>query len=379
MRVASFVMRLPLPASCAVNRAAGGTWRRARSAQCGHRIARELARHGDAYRFLLAEADLGVLVIAGVVEDCNDAACRLFGRSRDALVGRDALELSPPVQPDGTSSATAATRRLESALAGLPQWFEWRFQNAKRRARRHLVHVEAVLVDGRRRVLLRLRNLSHLQRAESRLRDTEMRLQQILDNSTNALVYAKDRAGRYLFVNRAFERLVGMPAEDIVGKTPADLFAPDVAERLMRNDVRAIDERRAIEVEEQIDVGGELRTEISNKFPLLDRDGTPYAVCGISVDITARTRVEQAMRRAALAVSAVEGEGLFGELVRSLAQILAVDIAFIALPSPSDRAQAADAGLLRRRAHDRGLRVPRWPERRARRSSASSTGSIRRA
>ncbi len=42
------------------------------------------------------------------------------------------------------------------------------------------------------------------------------------------------------------------------------------------------------------------------------------------------------MRRAALAVSAVEGEGLFGELVRSLAQILAVDIAFIALPSPSD-------------------------------------------
>ena len=168
------------------------------------------------------------------------------------------------------------------------------------------------------------------------LRGTETRLQQILENSTNALVYAKDRAGRYLFVNRAFERLVGMPAEDIVGKTPADLFAPDLAERLMRNDLRAIEERRAIEVEEQIDVGGELRTEISNKFPLLDRDGMPYAVCGISVDITARTRVEQALRRAALAVSAVEGEGLFGALVRSLAQILGVDIAFIALPSPTD-------------------------------------------
>ncbi len=42
------------------------------------------------------------------------------------------------------------------------------------------------------------------------------------------------------------------------------------------------------------------------------------------------------MRRAALAVSAVEGQELFGELVRTLAQILAVDIAFIALPSPAD-------------------------------------------
>ena len=41
-----------------------------------------------------------------------------------------------------------------------------------------------------------VRDLSRLQRAESRLRDTQMRLQQILDNSTNALVYAKDLAGR---------------------------------------------------------------------------------------------------------------------------------------------------------------------------------------
>ncbi len=297
---------------------------------------RELVREGDAYRFLLAEADLGVLVLAGVIEDCNEAACSLFGCSREALIGTDALELSPPVQPDGTRSAAGAARRLESALAGLPQWFEWRFRNLSGEPVDTIVHVEAVLVDGRRRVLLRLRNLSQLQRAESKLRETELRLQQILDNSTNALVYAKDRSGRYLFVNRAFERLVGIPAEDIVGKTPTDLFAPDLAERLMANDMRAIDERRAIEVEEQIDVDGELRTEISNKFPLLDRDGTPYAVCGISVDITARTRVEQAMRRAALAVSAVEGEGLFGALVRSLAEILAVDIAFIALPSPTD-------------------------------------------
>ena len=49
-----------------------------------------------------------------------------------------------------------------------------------------------------------------------------------------------------------------------------------------------------------------------------------------------RQRVEDALRSAALAVSAVEGEGLFGELVQSLAQILGVDIAFIALPSPTD-------------------------------------------
>ncbi|MGE5088114.1 MAG: PAS domain S-box protein [Candidatus Levyibacteriota bacterium] len=71
--------------------------------------------------------------------------------------------------------------------------------------------------------------------------------------------------------------------------------------------LRDTEEPRAIEVEKQIEIGGE-----------------------------PRTRVEQAMRRAALAVSAAEGEALFADLVRSLAEILAVDIAFIALPSPAD-------------------------------------------
>ena len=71
---------------------------------------RELARAGDAYRFLLAEDDLGVLVIADAIEDCNEAACRLFGRSRDALIGLDPLELSPSSQPDGSGIFSHCTK-----------------------------------------------------------------------------------------------------------------------------------------------------------------------------------------------------------------------------------------------------------------------------
>jgi len=47
-------------------------------------------------------------------------------------------------------------------------------------------------------------------------------------------------------------------------------------------------------------------------------------------------RTEEALRNAALAVSTAAGPGVFRELVRSIAQILAVDIAFIALPKPGD-------------------------------------------
>jgi PAS domain S-box-containing protein len=49
-----------------------------------------------------------------------------------------------------------------------------------------------------------------------------------------------------------------------------------------------------------------------------------------------RERSEEALRRAALAVSGAEGENIYVELVRALATIVGVEIAFIALPRPDD-------------------------------------------
>jgi PAS domain S-box-containing protein len=48
-------------------------------------------------------------------------------------------------------------------------------------------------------------------------------------------------------------------------------------------------------------------------------------------------RTQEALRNAALAVSSAAGEGVFRELVRALAAILDVEIAFIALSKPPDR------------------------------------------
>jgi PAS domain S-box-containing protein len=52
-----------------------------------------------------------------------------------------------------------------------------------------------------------------------------------------------------------------------------------------------------------------------------------------------RGRTEAALRRAALAVSSAQGDAVFRELVRDLASILNVDMAFIAQPKDGDRAR----------------------------------------
>jgi PAS domain S-box-containing protein len=161
------------------------------------------------------------------------------------------------------------------------------------------------------------------------LLESEARLQQVVDNTT-AAVFAKDREGKYLFVNREFERLMERAASEVIGRTDREIFPPDIATRFRHNDLRVLLERQPIEFEETGVFLGEERTFLSSKFPLFDADNVPYAVCAIATDITDRKRIEGALSSAALAVSATHGDALFVELTRYLATILGVECAMIA-------------------------------------------------
>ena len=174
-----------------------------------------------------------------------------------------------------------------------------------------------------------------LHQAERALLDSEIRLQQVLDNSS-AIVFAKDSRGRYLLVNREFERVTGRAAAQFLGRTDDEAFSPELAARFRRNDLRVLQERRSIEFEETADFGSGARTFISSKFPLLDSEGVAYAVCGMATDITDRKHLEQAFSAAALAVSQSEEETLYRQLARYLSTILGVDCAFIATLTPGD-------------------------------------------
>jgi PAS domain S-box-containing protein len=298
---------------------------------------RELVRNGDAYRFLFSEEELAVFLIGDKVEDCNEAAARMLGRARAAILGRPMLEFCPRTQPDGTTTAVEAVRRIRAALDGLHQWCPWRYERPDGTPVDTLVHIEAISVAGARRILARARDVSRLERAEASLRARELQLKQILDNTTTALVFAKDLEGRYLFVNRAFERLAGRSQREIVGRRAEELFPAAVAAQLRANDRRALEAGRTIELEEQVVRDGETHTLLASKFPLLDADGKAYGVCGFAADITARKRSEDALRRAALAVSGAGGEAVFENLAAQLADILGVGAALISVFSGPDR------------------------------------------
>jgi two-component system, cell cycle sensor histidine kinase and response regulator CckA len=136
---------------------------------------------------------------------------------------------------------------------------------------------------------------AELERATHAIQESETRLQNILDNST-AVVYVKDLDGRYLLINREYERLFHVTSEQIRGKTDLDLFPREAAELLRENDAKALRSGGAIQLEELVPQDDGVHTYVSVKFPLFDAAGRPYAVSGISTDLTELKRTEEQLR-----------------------------------------------------------------------------------
>src|SRR6516164_7810154 len=139
--------------------------------------------------------------------------------------------------------------------------------------------------------IMALRTLAERARAENALRESEQRLQDVVDNTT-AVVFVKDLELRYMLVNREYERRHGVQRDQIRGKTDFDIFPHDVAEAVRANDRQVIESGVPIEFEEAVPSGEGERWYISAKFLLRDHTGKPYAVCGIATDITERKRAE---------------------------------------------------------------------------------------
>ena len=124
------------------------------------------------------------------------------------------------------------------------------------------------------------------------LKENQGLLSAITDHCA-AVIYVKDPGGRFMFVNREFERLFGLSAVQIKGKFSHELLPKEVADPIRANDVAVIEQKTALQFEEMVPLPDGLHRYLSVKFPLLDETGQVYAMAGISTDITERKRAER--------------------------------------------------------------------------------------
>lgn len=145
-------------------------------------------------------------------------------------------------------------------------------------------------------VILVFRNVTEEYALHEVIRENEERLQAVMNNSSS-VIYVKDLAGKFILVNRKFETVFNIKNEDIIGKTTHDIFPEEIADEMVANDHDVLGSQLALHSDETVLQEDGMHTYSSDKFCLFDTEGNPYAVGGISTDITEKIKQNELLRR----------------------------------------------------------------------------------
>ncbi len=128
-------------------------------------------------------------------------------------------------------------------------------------------------------------------RTRSSLERSHSILQAVIEGTPD-LVTVRDLDGRYVLANSAMAQAAGRPVEDLLGKTDADLFAPEVATAMADMDTRVLESGDTVTYEEVLPADDAPRTYLVSKAVFRDRRGFAVGILRVARDITERKRAE---------------------------------------------------------------------------------------
>lgn len=143
-----------------------------------------------------------------------------------------------------------------------------------------------------------LLDTTNLKQAEESLRG-QTRFFETVINTLPVNVFVKDAEhGRFVMWNKTAENMLGLTAEQVLGKTDADFFPPEQAAFFMQKDretlARGTPDDIPSEPIDSVNLGRRFLHTI--KVPVYDSSNNPLYLVGISEDITERLRREEELR-----------------------------------------------------------------------------------
>ncbi|HYW79282.1 MAG TPA: histidine kinase dimerization/phospho-acceptor domain-containing protein, partial [Thermoguttaceae bacterium] len=161
--------------------------------------------------------------------DCNAAATRTFGCTREQLLGQTPARFSPKNQPDHSSSEQMSREKIRRALAGEPQKFEWihmRYDGTPFEAEVFLTRLE---LSGKTYLQSTVRDITARKQAERELKEYAAALESANQSleSFHDMSQAATRAKSEFLANMSHE--IRTPLTAILGFAETLLTEGDIS------------------------------------------------------------------------------------------------------------------------------------------------------
>ena len=248
------------------------------------------------YRELFNAQPDAIVIVDGRtrrIVDVNPSAQKLYGYSRDDMIGLDPVQLSS--EPEKTSDHIR--RVVKNLSKGIPSVVEERLHKKKDGT---VFPVELLIGpvtrDSETMICAIIRDISERQRKEQALKALQLQQEAILDNIPD-YAWLKDRESRFIAVNQAFGAACGCPPEELVGKTDFYAWPNKLAERYRADDKEVIESGLRKIVEEPLTSADGRRKWLETiKTPIINEAGDIVGTAGIARDITNRIQAVEALK-----------------------------------------------------------------------------------
>ncbi|MDD5691455.1 MAG: PAS domain S-box protein [Candidatus Omnitrophica bacterium] len=242
----------------------------------------------------IAGVMLVILDKEGNISMINKKGCAILGYEEREIMGKNWFQTC--LLQENKEEVSGVFRKIISGDEDFKEYYE--NQVLRKDGVLRMVAFHNAILRGKDSKIIGIlfsgEDITERKQIEKDLHKISRELQVIIDSS-QSMIYYKDKENRFIFVNKAFAEISGLPKESIEGRTAFELF-PEYADKYWQDDLSVINTNLPkLDIYESLITKNGVLWLKTDKIPYKDEHGNIIGVIGFSLDVTLQKQAEEAL------------------------------------------------------------------------------------